>query len=511
VHGGVAAFIMPVIMDHPNIIYIFADDMGYGDMACNDPACRIPTPNLDRLAQQGMRFTDAHAASAVCTPSRYSVLTGRYNWRSRLKHGIVWEWDGPLIEPGRPTVASFLKGAGYDTGCLGKWHLGWDWPTLDGRHANETLSFGRGEHAKRRAVEANIDYAGRIGGGPVDRGFDWYFGVDVPNFPPYAWFENDRLTAQPTEQKPESMYGNPGRAVPGWSLEAMIPEFTRRAAEYIASHGAGGGGAAPFFLYFPLTSPHSPIVPNAAFRGRSGIGAYGDFVCEVDGVVGEVMAALDRSGQADNTLLIFTSDNGPEAGTGDDEGVYERARRTEHYSMGRLRGMKRDAWEGGHRVPFVARWPGVVPAGADCGQTVGLLDLMATCADIVGRPLPDGAGEDSVSMWPLLNGRTDRPTRDNLVHHSMSGKFALRAGEWVYIDAPSGGDNPEPEWFRSRRGYEPHEEAGELFNLADDPAERVNRHAERPEIVERLAGRLRRIKGPEAGGGEAAGGEALTE
>ncbi|MFW6059812.1 MAG: sulfatase family protein [Phycisphaeraceae bacterium] len=486
-------------MAQPNIIYIFADDMGYGDMRCNDANCRIPTPNLDRLAERGMRFTDAHAGSSVCTPSRYNLLTGRYAWRSRLKTGIVWEWDGPLIEPDRMTVASLLREHNYRTACIGKWHLGWDWATHDGRHPNETLPFGmRGEDAhQRHAFAAQIDFTRPVKGGPIDRGFDSYFGVDVPNFPPYTWFEDDRLTDMPTEPKPDTLYGNPGPAAPGWVLEKMIPEFTRRATAMIEQHAATGSvddSAAPLFLYFPLTSPHSPVVPNEQFKGMSGIGSYGDFVCEVDWVVGEIMQALERAGAMDNTLLIFASDNGPEKRTADDKGVYERARQHDHLSMGPLRGMKRDAWEGGHRIPMLAAWPKVVPAGTRCDQPVCLGDLMATCADILDTTLPSGAGEDSVSMLPLLRGEVDRPTREEVVHHSMSGKFAIRRDNWVLIDAPSGGDNPEPDWWRQRRGYEPHDQPAELFDLTEDLAERHNRYSEQPELVRELAARLERIK-----------------
>jgi len=465
--------------------------MGYGDMRCNDPACKIPTPNLDALAGRGMRFTNAHAGSSVCTPSRYNVLTGRYAWRSRLKNGITWEWDGALIEPDRPTVANLLKDHGYATSCIGKWHLGLDWPTLDGSHPNETLEFGQGLPREREAFAANIDYTGRIGGGPVDRGFDSYFGVDVPNFPPYTWFENDRLTAVPTVEKPDTMYGHSGKMLDGWSLEAMIPEFTRRAVDFIKTQAATDS---PFFLYFPLTSPHSPIVPNAAFQGRICIGAYGDFVCEVDWVVGEIMTALDQQGIADDTLLIFTSDNGPENKTADDEGVYERARKTDHYSMGRWRGIKFDAWEGGHREPFVAAWPAVVSPGTTCDQLVGLGDFMATCADILGVELPENAGEDSVSMLSLLQGRTEQPTRDSLVHHSVSGKFALRQGDWVFVDHATGGDRGEPDWFRRERGYEAHNQPGELFNLREDPAERDNAYAAHPDLVQDMKKTLEQIK-----------------
>lgn len=480
-------------MSTPNIVYILADDMGYGDMRCNEPKCAIPTPNLDRLAERGMRFTDAHAAAALCTPSRYGILTGRYSWRSRLKRGIVWDWDGALLEPDRLTVAGLLNQNGYRTACLGKWHLGWDWPTLDGRHPNETLPFGDYGHGQRGQFAAYVDMAGRIGGGPVDRGFDSYFGVDVPNFPPYTWFEDDHLLEPPTEPKPDALYGHPGPAAAGWKLEAMIPEFTRRAVKMIESL-CDDPESRPLFLYYPLTSPHSPIVPNEQFKGLSGIGDYGDFVCEVDWVVGQIMDALDRTDQADNTLLIFTSDNGPEHRVRDDEGAYNRARRTGHYSMGPLRGIKRDAWEGGHREPFVAAWPGVIPAGSRCDQLICLTDLMATCAEIVGAELPADAGEDSVSMLPLLRGDTDQPTRSALAYHSAGGKFAIREGDWVYIEAPSGDDAGEPAWFRTERGAEMHQQVAELHNLAEDVGQCRNVLSEHPDVVRRLAGRLAEIK-----------------
>jgi len=499
-----------------NIIYILADDMGYGDLRANNPHSRIPTPNLDRLAARGMRFTDAHASSAVCTPSRYGILTGRYNWRSRLKQGIVWEWDGALIEPDQLTVAGFLQSHGYDTACIGKWHLGWDWATKDGKHPNETLPFGvmHGVSRDQRCQFGmeRIDFTKRIGGGPVDRGFDSYFGIDVPNFPPYAWFENDRLTEPPTTTKPAGMYGHDGPAVANWSLEAMIPTFVDKAVDYIEAHApAEHPDAKPFFLYFPLTSPHSPVVPNEQFKGLSGIGNYGDFVCEVDWVVGQVVEALERTGQFDDTLIIFTSDNGPERGVPDDEGVYERAQRTNHYSMGPLRGMKRDAWEGGHRVPFVAACPSVIPAGTTCDQPVCLTDLIATCADIVSAKLPDGAGPDSVSMWPLLRGGTDQPTRESLVHHSMSGKFALRRGDWVYIESPSVDENNAPDWFNAERGYEPHDQPAELYNLRDDLPERVNRYADESKRVAELAAELHAIRGSDAVPHESFAGGELTE
>ncbi|GMV82022.1 MAG: arylsulfatase [Planctomycetota bacterium] len=469
-------------MPRPNVVYILADDLGYGDLGCYNPDSKIPTPNLDRLAAQGLRFTDAHAPSSVCTPSRYSILTGRYCWRTRLKQGVLWPWDPALIEPDRTTVASFLRARGYRTACIGKWHLGWDWPTLDGRPAADGVGYGVMEVAKRHALSRNIDFTRPLRGGPVDCGFERYFGQDVPNFPPYAWIDQDRLTAPPNQEKPDGMFGLPGPMAPGWELEAVMPEITRRAVEYLEAAGPD-----PFFLFLPLTAPHTPIVPLERFKGLSGAGPYGDFVCEVDWCVGEIMDALERKGLAGNTLLIVTSDNGPE------HSAYPRALEHRHYSMHGWRGLKRDTWEGGHRVPLLARWPGVAPSGKVCARLASLGDLLATCADLLGEALPAGAGEDSVSILPLLRG-ADAEVRGFAVHHSASGKFALRRGEWVFIDAPSGDDNREPDWLKAERGYSAHGHPGELFNLAEDPAERCNRYAERPDLVRELSAQLEQIK-----------------
>jgi arylsulfatase A-like enzyme len=478
-------------MTKPNIIYILADDMGYGDLGCNNPDSRIPTPNLDRLARQGMRFTDTHAGSSVCTPSRYNILTGRYSWRSRLEKGIVWQWDAPLIEPDQRTVAHLLREEGYRTQCIGKWHLGWNWSMKNGKHPNDYVEFGVHDDRKREELGKQIIYGARIDGGPVDRGFDSYFGVDVPNFPPYTWFENNRLTEVPTVEKPDDIYGCPGQAVPNWVHQQMIPEFTRRAVDSIERQA---GAEKPFFLYFPLTSPHSPVVPNPQFMGMSGAGNYGDFVCEVDWVVGQVNDALERTGLAENTLLIFTSDNGPEDRTPDDIGVYRRCSEYAHSSMGGLRGIKRDAWEGGHRVPFLARWPEVISAGVVCDQLTTLGDFMATCAQITRTELRTNEAEDSVSLLPLLRGKTCMPVRDSAVHHSCNGKFAIRKDNWVLIDNPNGGDNVEPNWFREERGYEPHGFPAELFDLDSDLSERYNRYSEQPEIVAELTALLAQVK-----------------
>ena len=470
--------------NEPNIIFILADDMGYGDLACQNPASKIPTPNLDRLAAQGARFTDAHAPSSVCSPSRYAILTGRYAWRTRLKGGVLWPWDPPLIEPGRATVADLLRGRGYRTACIGKWHLGWLWQTKDGRLPNEGAEYGVLDREQRYELGKHIDCEKPVTGGPIDCGFDYYFGDDVPNFPPYTWFENDRLLEVPTTEKPEGMFGLPGAMAPGWSLKAVMPALTQRAVQYIEA-----ADDQPFFLYFPLTAPHTPIVPTDDFKGMSRAGEYGDFVCEVDWTIGEVMAALDRKGIAENTLIIFTSDNGPE------NSAYGRIRKCGHYSMDGLRGLKRDAWEGGHRVPFIARWPDQIAPGKVCDEVICLSDFTATAAAIAGAPLPADVAEDSCDILPaLLNESVETPIREATVHHSMRGKFAIRKGRYVLIDAPSGDDNAEPQWLKEERGYEPHDQPGELYDLQRDRIERFNRYAEHPAVVAELKTLLEKYK-----------------
>jgi len=477
----------------PNIIYILADDMGYGDLKCNNLDSKIPTPNIDKLARNGMCFSDAHAGSSVCTPSRYNILTGRYCWRTRLKKGIVWPWDGPLIEPERKTVAHLLKEQGYETVCLGKWHLGMDWELKDGNHPNRIVDFGVQQREARIDLGEKIQYESGFRGGPTDRGFDSYFGVDVPNFPPYTWFENDRLVDIPTVDKPEDIYGFEGKAVPQWKHEKIIPELTRRAVDLIESRKED---ETPFFLYFPLTAPHSPVVPNKQFKNKSRAGLYGDFVCEVDWVVGQINEALNRTGNDRETLVIFTSDNGPEDKVADDIGVYDRIKEHGHYSMGSLRGIKRDVWEGGHRVPFIACWPEVIPAGSNCEQLISLGDFMATCSDITGAELDGDDCEDSISMLPLMNGFTDHPVRQFAIHHSSCGKFAVRKGNWVLIDDPSGSDNYnlEPEWFRKERKYVKHGYSAELFDLSLDLSERMNCFSEHGDIAQDLSELLSHVK-----------------
>ncbi len=466
-------------MAHPNIVYIFADDMGYGDVSCYNPEAKLRTPHLDQLAQQGMRFTDAHAASAVCTPSRYSVLTGRYCWRSRLKRGVLDGYSPPLLEQGRMTAASLLQDHGYHTACIGKWHLGWNWPS------------GQNASAPADDPAAAIDFSRPIENGPRTNGFDWFYGISASlDMAPYCYIENERPTMVPDqwiEENTGEQFWRQGVIAPDFAHGDVLPHLTKKAVHYIGQRRQTPDQ--PFFLYFPLPAPHEPIMPTDAFRGKSEAGAFGDFCMQVDDVVGQIARALDEEGLSDNTLLIFTSDNGPE------RSAYKRILQHEHYSMGDFRGIKRDLWEAGHRVPFIARWPQIIPAGETCTTAVGLTDLLATLADVLSCTLPQDAGEDSLSMYPLLAGKPEQyGHREAIVYQSFQGELAIRKDDWVLIDAPSGANNPEPKWFQERRGYREHDFPGELYNLAADVQERDNLYARHPDKVAELKTLLARFK-----------------
>ncbi|MFN7840975.1 MAG: sulfatase family protein [Pirellula sp.] len=471
--------------DKPNIVYILADDLGYGDLGCYNPESKIATPRLDQLANQGMRFTDAHSPSAVCTPTRYALLTGRYAWRTRLQRNVLGPWDKPLIAADRLTVGAMLQQYGYTTACIGKWHLGQNYATHDGKPPVGGV----------KNPLSNVDFTKPIGDGPIARGFDHYFGTIVPNYPPYCFINDDRTVGIPSVTSPGGLFNITGPMVPEWKLEDILPGLTTHAVEWIEETSQT---KKPFFLYLSLTSPHYPVVPSSEFVGKTKVGAYGDFVYQTDWSVGQVLDALERSGVADNTLVIFTSDNGAEVTGEVKPGVYDRVQQFGHRSSGNLRGAKRDAWEGGHRVPFMARWPGKIASGAVSNETMCHADFMATVAAILGHELPENAAEDSVSMLPALLGeKLSSPIREATVHHSARGKFAIRKGDWVLIDAPSGDDNGvngEPEWLKKERSYAPHSMSGELFNLREDLEQRDNRYEERPEVVQELKTLLERYK-----------------
>lgn len=449
----------------PNLVYILADDMGYGDLSCLNDSSRIRTEHLDKMAAAGMVFEDAHATSAVCTPSRYSILTGRYNWRSRLKAGVLGGYSTHLIEPGRMTVASLLRAHGYHTAMIGKWHLGWDWTTTDGNPAD--------------ADGKNVDFSGPVMNGPDACGFDYYYGhCGSLDMAPYVYVENGKATAQPdriTENTDKFTWWRKGPTASDFRHEDVLPNFTRRSVGYIEERAAKGE---PFFLYFPLPAPHTPILPTGEFRGKSGLNAYGDFCLQVDAVVGVVMDALTRCGVYDNTIVIFTSDNGcsPHAD-------FDELAQFGHHPSYVFRGHKADIYEGGHRVPLLVQWPEEVRPGSRSAETVCLCDLLATCADIVAADLPANAGEDSVSNLPVWRGKPlDVSLREATIHHSIDGSFSIRKGQWkLEMCAGSGGwSYPRP--GEESKGLPPLQ----LYNLDADIGERRNVYKDHPDIVDEL-------------------------
>jgi len=431
----------------PNIVYIICDDLGYGDVHCMAPeTSKIPTPHIDRLAEQGMIFTDVHSGSSVCSPTRYGVLTGRYSWRTRLQSGVVQGYAPCLIAKDRPTVASFLRSQGYHTAAIGKWHL-------DFLYLNPETGERYGARRDGPPIGA------RIPDGPVHRGFDYYHGFHHARHM-QAVIENDRVIE----------HDNPIH---------MLPRLKKQAVDYIASRA---GKDQPFFLYVPLNSPHTPIVPTAKWQGKSGLGRYGDFVMQTDDVIGAVAAALDQHGLTDNTLFIFTSDNGcsPAAGI-------EQLARQGHQVSAHLRGHKADIWDGGHRIPFIARWPGKIEAGSTCDQLICLTDLFATAVDLLRAEQPAGSGEDSVSFLPALSGKPIESSRAGVIHHSISGHFAYRQGQWKLALARGSGG-----WSSPNERQAPDAPKAQLFDLGADPGEKTNLYSKRPDVAQRLLDQLRK-------------------
>lgn len=447
-----------------------ADDMGYGDLGCHG-ATKIQTPCIDRVAAQGVRLTDAHSSSAVCTPSRYSALTGRYCWRTPLKSWVLWGFEAPLIEPERLTVAGMLRQKGYATAAVGKWHLGLEWRTLNGRPPEPEGS--------------NVDYAARIGGGPIERGFDTCFCITGSlDMAPYCFFRDDHVVGMPTlEKHPYFPQQRKGLMVSDWDDELVDVAFAREAVAFIDGHLAATPQR-PFFLYLTPSAPHRPCLPPPFIRGASQAGKRGDMVALVDWIVGQIDAALLRHGIVDDTLLIITSDNGARAL--DFDGVDYG-----HKSNGNLRGQKADIWDGGHREPFVARWPGLIPASSECGELACLADLFATCAEVVGYDLPADVAQDSYSLLPALLGRgRSAPIREALVHHSGDGLFSIRQGPWKLVMGLGSGGFSEPVHLEP----EPGGPLGQLYHLDEDLVESRNLWSERPDLVARLSGLLERYR-----------------
>ncbi len=449
----------------PNIIYILADDMGYGDVSIlNKRDQKIPTPNIDRLGKEGMIFTDAHSGSAVCTPTRYGILTGRYAWRTRLKGGVLYGYDHHLIETGRMTVASQLKKHGYTTAAFGKWHLGMDYPPK------------KGVVQKSNDKTTEIDWRGNIKNGPVSNGFDEFFGITASlDMDPYIYIHNDRFVGEATEFSPKKSHCRAGPIAPGFKMEEVLPTITDKTVEFIGRQTT----EKPFFIYMPLTAPHTPIIPAARFRGKNSLGSYGDFCEQVDWCVGEVLKALEQKGLAENTLLVFTSDNGCAPYVG----VKEMEKKG-HFPSYIYRGYKADIFEGGHRIPFLVRWPAKINPGSVSDEVVCLTDLLATCAAITGDSLPDNAGEDSYSILPALLGKSsEKPIREATVHHSISGNFAIRQGKWkLEMCRGSGGWGSPKEKEAKNLGLPPIQ----LYDMNVDEKECQNVYKQHPEVVEKL-------------------------
>ncbi len=453
----------------PNIVIILVDDMGYGDPACFNPVSKLRTPHIDSLAAEGMRFTDAHAPGPLCHMSRYGLLTGRYPFRTDVN-----QWpQHALIEPGQTTLASLLKHQGYHTAMVGKWHLGFE--------------------------EQGYDQP--LPGGPVDVGFDSFFGIRTStDIPPYFYIRDNHAVAPPTRQIEDN-------STPGWSriqgefwragliaenmeLKDVLPKFTEEAIAVIEGHASDRDKAdqstdsKPLFLYLAYPAPHTPWLPSARFAGKSQVGMYGDFAEMVDAMIGRVLRSLDAAGMSDETLLIFTSDNGP-------VWYEEDAARFGHDSCGVLRGMKADAWEAGHRMPFIVRWPGKVAQQAVSEQLVCFTDVMATLAAITGYSRRDEEGPDSADFSSVLLGKTQAktPLRTALAMHSGNGMRVLRDGDWKLIEGLGSGGFSEPKRVEPQAG----EAAVQLYNLKNDLSETTNLASQHPEIVERMREALQRI------------------
>ena len=477
-------------VDHPNIIIILADDLGYGDPQVYHPGSKIPTPHINRMASEGIRFTDAHTPSSVCTPTRYGILTGRYAWRTSLKQSVLWAWDKPLISPDQLTLPKMLKKMNYNTACIGKWHLGWRWPSIghDG-YVNDTIEIGNYQLKGRNELWKNIDFSKPIGGGPLEAGFDYYFGDDVPNFAPYGFIENDKMVRIPELIKPDTMYGGQGPMVEGWKLESVMPTITQKAVDYIKSQS---DQHEPFFLYFSLTAPHTPIAPVDAFKGKSRAGAYGDYVNEVDWSVGEIIEALRSTGQFENSIVVFTSDNGsPQRDGHKMGGQLGSVKKYGHDPSHPWRGLKADIWEGGHRVPFIMSWPGHIQANKVNDQLICLTDLMATFSGLIGFDRQEVHAEDSHDFSGTLLGVHDNTNqRTSIVHHSIDGTFAFREGSWkLILGRDSGGFSKN----LKIKGI-PVATNGQLYHLKDDPEENDNLYGEYPKKVTEMTRKLSKIK-----------------
>lgn len=467
----------------PNIVILYADDMGYGDLGANNANSKIPTPNLDKLAATGIRFTDGHSSSGICSPSRYALMTGRHHWRDF--HDIVGVLGASIFKEGQLTLPQVLREKGYATACIGKWHLGWDWDAI------------RKPGTKENSIRPqDFDWTRPVPDGPLDHGFDYYFGDDVINFPPYAWIEDRNLLRAPdtlidgnfNEPTKEGRWeARPGPALSDWDFYKVLPTLTQRCVDYTLSRKEN---KQPFFLYVPFPSPHAPIIPNDEFGGKSMAGPYGDFVFQTDDACGRILKAIEDIGQTDNTIVIFTSDNGPE------NYAYARDEKYDHWSSAPLRGLKRDIYEGGHRVPLLIRWPGVTKPGSVSDALISQVDFMATLAALVDFELPNDSAEDSHNFLPYLSGLNEEGPRKSMVHNTKPDQYALREGDWLLIDAKSGytAHRAPDSWNSKHRQPADDDLPVELYYLKEDIGQRNNQAAQHPHRVESMQMLLTQIR-----------------
>ena len=476
----------------PNVLILYADDLGFGDLGCYNKKSRIPTPNLDRLASESVRFTDGHSSSGICTPSRFAMLTGRHHWRDF--HGIVNAFGGSVFKPERLTLPEMLKEKGYKTAAIGKWHLGWNWDAIRNKEVR-AITVQEGRRKKQQLGPEAFDWTKSIPNGPLDHGFDYYFGDTVINFPPYCWIENDKVVKAPDtlmqtgkwkKIKEGGWECRPGPMVTGWDPYENIPTTTKKGVEYIKK---AAKAEEPFFLYFAYPAPHAPIIPNDEFDGKSKAGPYGDFVYETDHSIGQLLQALKDSGQAENTIVIFSADNGPE------HYAYARDAKFDHWSAHPFRGLKRDAYEGGHHVPFIVKYPGVTMAGTVNDALVSQIDIMATLASVVGYDLPDkNAAEDSHDLLPLLKGEV-KSIRTSHIHNTFDHTWAFREGDWVLVTGKSGHHSRvTKEWLKKHDYPKVESKQPRLFNLREDIGQRNDLAAKHPEKVKAMETSLARIR-----------------
>ncbi len=465
----------------PNVVIILADDMGYGDVGSCNPQSKIPTPNMDRLAESGIKFTDAHSPSSVCTPSRYGVLTGRYAWRTLLKRGVFFNYERPLIEPERMTIASMLKEKGYSTASIGKWHLGLGWAAKQGTDFDFEKPWPWPGGTLPITEESKIDFTQPFFGGPLELGFDYFFGSSAcPTCnPPYCYVEADQVVNQPSEYYDgEYMEQRDGYRSPDWEEKEVDPLFTQKSIDFINN---AADNDEPFFLYLSSSTPHEPceqdVIPEF-MRGASKAGARGDMVALFDWMVGEIVKSLEQNDLLENTLLIVTSDNGAKPG---DYNRYTYG----HKSNGDLRGFKGGIWEGGHRIPMIVSWPEQISAGTVSDQLVGLQDIMATVAEITGISLPSDAAEDSRSFLAELKS-VDANGRRDLVHHSAMGVFSIRRDNWkLIVDTDGSGDYGRGAHRQHGSPPDPSSK-GQLYDLENDPYEVYNSIDREPEKAKEL-------------------------